>query len=47
MLPWYDVGELGSHHERIRKVLERLRSIPVFRFVVGAVVPQYFVSGRR
>lgn len=47
MLPWYDAGELGPRNERIRKAWERLRSLPFFRLVVGAVVPQYFVSGRR
>lgn len=47
MLPWFDAGELGPRNERIRQTWETLRSIRVFRSVIGSVVPQYFIAGER
>ncbi|HEX2721768.1 MAG TPA: class I SAM-dependent methyltransferase [Gemmatimonadaceae bacterium] len=47
MLPYYDPGELGPRNERIRQLWERLRKIGIVRYLGGAIVPQYFISGSR
>lgn len=47
MLPYYEAGELGPRNERIRKLWQRLRANAVFRAAAGALVPQYFIAGRR
>lgn len=47
MLPWFEAGELGERHEPIRRIWDRLRAISPIRALLGAVVPQYFIAGRR
>ena len=47
MLPWFEPGELGERNETLRRSWERMRRFPPFRILVGFVVPQYFVIGRR
>ncbi len=47
MLPYYEAGELGPRNERIRILWQRLRGNAVFRAAAGAIVPQYFIAGRR
>jgi ubiquinone/menaquinone biosynthesis C-methylase UbiE/uncharacterized protein YbaR (Trm112 family) len=47
MLPAYDEGELGGRHERVRRIWETLRSVPVARTLLARVVPQYFIAGQR
>lgn len=47
MLPYYSQGELGERHESMRKAWETLSRSALFRSVVGAVVPQYFITGRK
>ncbi len=46
-LPYYEAGELGPHNEGIRKTWEGLSGIGLIRYLAGAVVPQYFIAGRR
>jgi len=46
-LPVYQSGELGSRNERARKLWEMMRRVPPIRRLMGPVVPQYFISGRR
>jgi ubiquinone/menaquinone biosynthesis C-methylase UbiE len=45
--PYYDAGELGDRHERIRKIWEALRKIPIVSAILARVVPQYFIFGQR
>ena len=47
MLPYYESGELGPQNESIRLTWEKLRRIGLVRRLAGAIVPQYFVAGRR
>lgn len=47
MLPYYEAGELGPRNEGIRKTWEGLSGIGLIRYLAGAVVPQYFIAGRR
>ena len=47
LLPYYSAGELGPHNERLRILWERLAAVPLFTQLFGAVVPQYFVTGRK
>ena len=47
MLPYYDTGELGPKNEGIRKTWDALSSIGLVRSLAGAIVPQYFIAGRR
>jgi ubiquinone/menaquinone biosynthesis C-methylase UbiE len=47
LLPAYEEGELGGRHERVRRIWEKLRSVPVARALLARVVPQYFVAGQR
>lgn len=47
LLPYYSPGELGPRNEKLRSLWERLRSVPLFETVFGAVVPQYFITGQR
>jgi ubiquinone/menaquinone biosynthesis C-methylase UbiE/uncharacterized protein YbaR (Trm112 family) len=47
MLPYYEAGELGPRNEGIRKTWETLSSVDLIRRVAGAVVPQYFIAGRK
>lgn len=46
-LPSYEPGELGERNERVRRVWERVERLRGVRLVVGPVVPQYFISGRK
>jgi len=46
-LPVYGPGELGARNERVRRIWEMMRRIPPIRWLIGPVVPQYFISGRR
>jgi ubiquinone/menaquinone biosynthesis C-methylase UbiE/uncharacterized protein YbaR (Trm112 family) len=45
-LPVYGPGELGESNERIRRIWEMMRRVPPVRWLLGPVVPQYFISGR-
>jgi hypothetical protein len=45
-LPVYGPGELGESNERIRRIWEVMRRVPPVRWLMGPVVPQYFISGR-
>ncbi len=47
MLPYYSPGELGEKNEFLRKTWELLSRSAVVRETLGAVVPQYFVAGRK
>lgn len=47
LLPSYDAGELDPRHERVRRIWERLQSIPVIRTLLAPFVPQYFITGER
>jgi ubiquinone/menaquinone biosynthesis C-methylase UbiE/uncharacterized protein YbaR (Trm112 family) len=47
MLPTYEEGELGGRHERVRRIWEKIRSVPVARTLLARVVPQYFIAGQR
>ncbi|MGH9424186.1 MAG: methyltransferase domain-containing protein, partial [Thermoanaerobaculia bacterium] len=47
MLPYYESGELGPQNETIRLTWEKLRRVELVRRLAGAVVPQYFIAGRR
>jgi ubiquinone/menaquinone biosynthesis C-methylase UbiE len=47
MLPTFEAGELDARHERVRRVWEAVRRIPLVRGLLAAVVPQYFVAGQR
>lgn len=47
MLPYYEKGELGPQNETIRLAWERLSRNAIVRRLAGAVVPQYFIAGRR
>lgn len=46
-LPSYEPGELGARNERLRRIWERMERLPAVSLVVGGVVPQYFISGRK
>lgn len=46
-LPSYEAGELGARNERVRRVWERIERLPAVRRLIGPVVPQYFISGRK
>lgn len=45
--PQYDRGELGRRHERVRRIWEFLRRIPILRAILARVVPQFFIFGQR
>ena len=45
-LPVYGPGELGESNERTRRIWEMMRRVPPVRWLMGPVVPQYFISGR-
>lgn len=47
LLPSFEAGELGPRHERIRKLWERLRTIPAVPAILGPFVPQYFITGEK
>ncbi|HYN80300.1 MAG TPA: methyltransferase domain-containing protein [Gemmatimonadaceae bacterium] len=46
-LPVYEPGELGERNERARRIWEMMRHIPLLRWMMGPIVPQYFISGRK
>jgi SAM-dependent methyltransferase len=46
-LPFYERDELGKRNERARRIWEAMRRIPLLRWAMGPIVPQYFISGRR
>ena len=47
LLPWYEASEIGERHAFIVQLWDRLRAIAPIRALLGAVVPQYFISGER
>ncbi len=47
MLPYYEAGELGPRYERMREIWEKVSVVSVVRGIAGAIVPQYFIAGRR
>jgi len=47
LLPWYEVNELGERYAYLVHLWDRLRAIAPVRALLGAVVPQYFISGQR
>ncbi len=47
LLPWFEPGELGERHEPVRRLWDRVRAIRPLRALLGAAVPQYFISGQR
>ena len=47
LLPWYEASEIGERHAVLVRLWDRLRAIAPARALLGAVVPQYFISGRR
>ena len=47
LLPSFEAGELGPRHERVRKLWDRLRSIPGVATILGPFVPQYFITGEK
>jgi hypothetical protein len=46
-LPYYSPGELGERNESLRKIWDVMSRSALFRQTVGAVVPQYFITGRK
>ena len=46
-LPSYEPGELGARNERLRRIWARIGKSTALRLLVGPVVPQYFVYGRK
>jgi ubiquinone/menaquinone biosynthesis C-methylase UbiE/uncharacterized protein YbaR (Trm112 family) len=47
MLPYYESGELGPQNENLRDMWEKLSRIALVRALAGAIVPQYFIAGKR
>ena len=47
MLPWYEASEIGERHAFVVNLWDRLRTVAPIRALLGTVVPQYFISGRR
>jgi ubiquinone/menaquinone biosynthesis C-methylase UbiE/uncharacterized protein YbaR (Trm112 family) len=47
LLPSFTAGELGPRYERVRKLWDYLRAIPVARALLTHVVPQYFIAGQK
>lgn len=46
-LPVYEPGELGPRNERARRIWDVIRRVPPIRWLLGPLVPQYFISGRK
>ena len=46
-LPSYEPGELGARNERLRRIWARIGKSNALRLLVGPVVPQYFIYGRK
>ena len=47
LLPSFEAGELGPRNERVRKLWERMRTIPGVSSILGPFVPQYFITGEK
>lgn len=46
-LPSYEPNELGKRNERARRIWDAMRRVAPIRWIMGPIVPQYYVSGRR
>jgi SAM-dependent methyltransferase len=46
-LPDYEPGELGPRNEGLRQMWDVIRRVPPIRWLLGPLVPQYFISGAK